>query len=156
MSDKPSGSAFRKLRKSREEEARREEQERRALEGEPISSYEGIEPPPLDDATTGLVWARKCMLAALDEVIRDPVITAEKRWRFVSDLGGKIGMTYSKSLMEEKVDRVTKALGVKQDVSGGTESTKGIARPEGSRRRARRGVSDPIPGSSTDSEAGED
>ena len=63
--------------------------------------------PPPDDPTLALVWAQRCMIFALSEVVSHPTLDPERRLRWIAEIGGKIGMTHSKTLVQAKLDEVT-------------------------------------------------
>lgn len=62
--------------------------------------------PVPDDPTLALVWMQKVMLRTVAEILADPTIDPERRARYVGDLGGKIGMTHAKALVEAKLDTI--------------------------------------------------
>lgn len=62
--------------------------------------------PIPDDPTQALVWMQRAMLRTVAEIIADPTIDPERRARYIGDLGGKIGMTHAKALVEAKLDTI--------------------------------------------------
>jgi len=85
------------------------------------SVLETIGPVP-DDPTLGLVYAQRVMLLALEEVVGSPTIEPERRLRLISELGGRIGMTYAKTLMEAKLDEVAGRLAPPADAADELEA----------------------------------
>jgi hypothetical protein len=81
------------------------------------------------DPTEALIYAQKAMIVALSEVVANPNIDPERRLRWISEIGGKIGMTHAKALMQAKLARVTKTLAASKDISGGPQLISGIVRP---------------------------
>jgi len=63
--------------------------------------------PPPDDPTQALVWAQRCMVQALSEVVFNPSLDPERRLRWIAELGGKLGMTHAKALVEAKLDELS-------------------------------------------------
>ena len=95
---------------------------------------------PPDDPTLALVWAQKCMVLALHEVVTNAALDPERRLRWIAELGGKLGMTHAKTVMEQKLDDVESRLlggGERTNASTDLEPTTGLAFPTHS--RARRG-----------------
>lgn len=62
--------------------------------------------PIPDDPTQALVWTQRVMLRTIAEILADPTIDPERRARYIGDLGGKIGMTHAKTLVEAKLDTI--------------------------------------------------
>jgi hypothetical protein len=62
--------------------------------------------PVPDDPTQALVWMQRVMLRTVAEILADPTIDPERRARYIGDLGGKIGMTHAKALVEAKLDTI--------------------------------------------------
>ena len=94
--------------------------------------------PPPTDPTQALVWAQRCMVFALHEVISNPSLDPERRLRWIAELGGKLGMTHAKTLVQHKLDEVEwRVLGPGETNEADLESTTGLAFPATS--RARRG-----------------
>lgn len=60
--------------------------------------------PIPDDPTQALIWTQRVMLRTIVEILADPTIDPERRARYIGDLGGKIGMTHAKTLVEAKLD----------------------------------------------------
>ncbi len=79
---KPSGAAFRKQRRIRDEQAAREEALRRAAAGDGplphLAVYAAIGDPP-DDPIRGAIWSARIGRALLAEVVTDPILSADKR-----------------------------------------------------------------------------
>jgi hypothetical protein len=96
----PSGAQKRKARKLAEEQARRDEEVRRALQGEHKPE---IKKPPIGDPVAGVAWASDVALSLLWEVINDKQIDAERRWRYAADFIAKIGMTYAKAHVQKRL-----------------------------------------------------
>jgi hypothetical protein len=147
LDKKPSGAEFKKRRRKAGEQARIEESARRAgdtVDAAPhLASYRALGEPPTDDPTMGLVYAQNCMLVALREVVTDPILESEKRWKLISQLGGQIGVTHAKALVQHKLDKVTKKLDAKKDVSGGPRKLDALAKPATARGGASRRVEEP-------------
>lgn len=93
--------------------------------------------PVPEDPTLGLVYAQRVMLFALNEIVSNPAIDPERRLRWISEIGGKIGMTHAKALIQEKLDRVTKKLAAKDSTSSGTQSVRALPKPATARGGAR-------------------
>lgn len=65
--------------------------------------YLKLGPPPIGDPEAALVWANQAMLVELYGATVDPIITSAERRKLVSDFGSKIGMTYSKVRLANRV-----------------------------------------------------
>ncbi len=98
--------------------------------------------PPPEDPTLALVYAQRCMLFALSEVVSNSAIEPERRLRWISEIGAKIGMTYARTLIEQKLDTVTKRLAPSSG-SDEPESLAGVSKPESSRGGERPPATDP-------------
>ena len=59
-------------------------------------------PPPLEP-TAILVWTQRALALALHDVITNPALDPERKLRWMSELGGKLGMTHAKVLIESKL-----------------------------------------------------
>lgn len=64
--------------------------------------------PVPSDPTEGLIYAQKVMLHALNEIVANPAIEPERRLRLISDIGGKIGMTHAKALVQHRLAEVAR------------------------------------------------
>jgi len=94
--------------------------------------------PPPDDPTLALVWAQRCMVFALSEVISHPTLDPERRLRWIAEIGGKIGMTHAKALVQAKLDEVTVRLsGTGESQSEALAPAGEVAWPADSRAGAR-------------------
>lgn len=66
-------------------------------------------PPPLDQEGA-LLYAQKCMLLSLEEVVTNPTLDPERRMRWVAEIGYKIGATYDRTrvaaMLEEMKGRM--------------------------------------------------
>lgn len=96
-----------KLNAAREEEYDENEKKRQEL---------GVKRPkvkrPPKGAVGGVAWANQIATQCLYEVMTDPVIKTETRWRFASDFIAKIGLTHSKAVTEEKINKLEKTIGI--------------------------------------------
>jgi hypothetical protein len=109
--------------------------------------------PLPSDPTEALIYAQNALIVALREVVGNPNIDPERRLRWISEIGGKIGMTHAKALMQSKLAKVTKTLSASRDISGGPQLLAGIVRPATARSGtgSGRGISAdrPLPDSPT-------
>ena len=62
--------------------------------------------PVPTDPTQMLLYAQKAMAYALSEVVSNPALDPEKRLRWISEIGGKIGLTHAKALVQHKLEEV--------------------------------------------------
>jgi len=90
-------------------------------------------PPPLDP-TQALIWGQRCLVLQLDEVMRNPAVDPERKVRLVGDLVAKLGMTHAKTLVEAKLERVTRQLEPPIDVTAELTPLAGIDKPATARR----------------------
>lgn len=156
MSDKkPSGFENQLRRRAEEERNRREDSKRRSGCEDPLAAYKAMGVPP-EDPTQALIWAQRCMLAALYEVINDPYITARDRWKLISDLGSKVGMTHSKTLVQSRLKKAKEKIDGKKDLSGGLDRFDVIDRPATARTRNVGQPGEPSPGHLLSAPTGED
>ena len=89
---------------------------------------------PPEDPTLALVWAQKTMILALHEVVTNPSLDPERRLRWIAELGGKLGMTHSKTVVESKLDAVAaRVLGAGESPQREAAPTAGMAFPATSR-----------------------
>lgn len=124
MSDrpkKPSGAHFKKLRREREEQERREEQGRKAEALGGAAPYAALGEPPLgpDRALGAIEYAQQHALVAIHEVATDPALPARERWKLIAELCRSIGMTHSRAVLHRRVAHVVEALGEKREAAAG-------------------------------------
>jgi len=86
-----------------------------------LACWLNIDGPPQGDPTVALIWAQQVALVALDQVRRDPVMSFEKKTFWITKLTDVIGRTHSKTLLEHKLEKLTKWIEGKEDRSGGTQ-----------------------------------
>lgn len=67
---------------------------------------------PPKDAIGAIAWANQVAAQLLHETMNDPVITEEARRRTCSELIGKIGLTSSKAITEERLLGLEKKIGM--------------------------------------------
>ena len=79
---------------------------------------------PPADPTLALVWAQRCMVYALAEVVQNESIDPERRLHWISDIGSKLGMTHAKAVFEKKLHDVAVASGLVLE-AGDAEGTSG-------------------------------
>jgi hypothetical protein len=102
---------------------------------------EVLGPAPVDDPTKGLQYMHGLLLLNAQEVFDDPEMDPERRYRLLSDMVAKAGMTYSKDLMQQKLHKVIGRLGpATQQGHTELEALDAVARPPTARgpRRDRR------------------
>lgn len=104
-----SGAQKERDRKQRVEQERQNELTRRERAGE--IDRPDVGRPPLT-AVGNVAWANNVAAAMLYDVLHDPAITTEQRWKVGSDLIAKIGMTYSKAATEDRIAKLEKAMGI--------------------------------------------
>lgn len=92
--------------------------------------FENLGPPPLDDLTAGLVYARNCGLICLHQIVTAPndAVDPLTRWRLVKDMIATIGMTHARAAVEDEVEKLKKRR-EREELPQGMERTDGIIRP---------------------------
>lgn len=106
----PSGAKNRKIAKEKESEAERCERLRREA-GFDSSKLLEMEPPPT--GVVGLiVWGQRVQAKALYAVLQDPAMKFETKLRFISDFTKALGMTHSKAVTDERIQKLEKKSGI--------------------------------------------
>jgi hypothetical protein len=90
-------------------------------------------PPPIDDPTGALIYAQKCLLLSLEDVMRDPSIDPERKVRLIADLSAKVGMTHPRTLIQHDLKRLKRRLLPAADPKAGLEPIDAIPAPRTSR-----------------------
>src|SRR6185312_3876955 len=72
---------------------------------------EVLGPPPTDDPTKALVYAQNVLILTMKDIADDPSIEPERRWRLLADLAAKVGMTHSRSVLQNEINLVKRRLG---------------------------------------------
>jgi hypothetical protein len=67
---------------------------------------ETLGPPPKDDPIKALVYAQNVLVLSMQDIAQDPSIDPERRWRLLGDLAAKVGMTHSRSVLQNELDTV--------------------------------------------------
>jgi hypothetical protein len=67
---------------------------------------ETLGPPPTDDPMRALIYAQNVLVLSMQDIAQDPSIDPERRWRLLGDLAAKVGMTHSRTLMQNELDTV--------------------------------------------------
>jgi len=62
--------------------------------------------PVPTDPTQALLYAQRALIVALNEVIANPALDPEKRLHWIAEIGGKIGTTHAKALVQHKLEAV--------------------------------------------------
>jgi hypothetical protein len=105
---KPSGAEYRRRRRERDEQARREEAERIAAGGAPLPAhlqrYADLE--LRDDVLGRIEYASAVGVLLLREVVTDPVLDADKRRKQACEVIRSLGMTAVKARYEERIRRI--------------------------------------------------
>lgn len=70
--------------------------------------------PPPTEPTAMLVWAQRAMAYGLYDVLTNPALVPERKLRWIAELGSKLGMTHSKSLVEAKLSLIEAHAGLDQ------------------------------------------
>lgn len=112
--------------------------------------------PVPKDPTQALIYAQKAMMAMLEQVIADPSIDPERKLRWVSEIGGRIGMTYSRTLQQSKLEELARHV-----LAGGVSDDAGEPIQPGEWNRSRSVPPSghdarPLPGPGAGSPSGED
>jgi hypothetical protein len=92
-------------------------------------------PPPTDDPTKALVYAQNVLILTIQDIAQDPTIEPERRWRLLADLAAKVGMTHSRSVLQNEINVVKKKLLPPAEKARGTRSLEGVTRPPTARGR---------------------
>jgi hypothetical protein len=90
-------------------------------------------PPPIDDPMGALIYAQKCLLLSLEDVMRDPSIDPERKVRLIADLSAKVGMTHPRTLIQADLKKLRKRLKPASDGTKGLEPIDAIPAPRTSR-----------------------
>lgn len=92
--------------------------------------FETLGPPPLDDLTAGLVYARNCGLICLHQIVTssNDAVDPLTRWRLVKDMIATLGMTHARAAVEEEVEKL-KRRREREELPPGMERIDGIIRP---------------------------
>src|SRR5574341_535075 len=96
---KPSGHARRKA-------AREALDARLASETGGSEVFKEIGPAPVDDPTMAMEWVRRVQLRALEQVACSEHLPERERWRLIESLSKALGMTHSRSAVEERMRRI--------------------------------------------------
>jgi hypothetical protein len=72
---------------------------------------EVLGPPPTDDPTKALIYAQNVLILTMKDIADDPSIEPERRWRLLADLAAKVGMTHSRSVLQNEINLVKRRLG---------------------------------------------
>lgn len=72
---------------------------------------EMLGPPPTDDPTKALIYAQNVLVLTMKDIAEDPTIEPERRWRLLADLAAKVGMTHSRSVLQNEINLVKRRLG---------------------------------------------
>jgi hypothetical protein len=95
---------------------------------------ETLGPPPKDDPIKALVYAQNVLVLSMQDIAQAPSIDPERRWRLLGDLAAKVGMTHSRSVLQNELDTVKqRVLGSRQQATG-PEPLAGVDRPSTARR----------------------
>jgi hypothetical protein len=62
------------------------------------------------DPTAALTWTQQVMLRTIAEVYSDATIDPLTRARYIAELGGRMGMTHAKALVEARLDAIEQRL----------------------------------------------
>lgn len=124
---KPSGAAYRKMRKKRA--AERSEGAGEADDGAGV--FAALGPPPLDDPETAMSWVRRYQLTALHVAATKPMTDAlRERIKNIKEICATVGMTQSRSDLEEIASRCETLLeGARPRGAVNMQPTTGLTRP---------------------------
>lgn len=155
----PSGYQKRKARAEREVQARKDDALR--IEGitdapPGVAELEALGMPDLEDPHSALVYARQVALVCMHQIATDKVLSSRERWRMLKDFIATLGMTHSRSAVEQKLKDVLKQKEKRRDPSGGMEPINGISRPPTARSARRTRERDEISGPVSGAPEGED
>lgn len=89
--------------------------------------------PPPTEPTAVLVWAQKAMAFELYNVLTNSALDPERKLRWIAELGGKLGMTHAKVLVESKLALIEAHAGL--DTPAGSALPPPPQDPDGSRDR---------------------
>jgi hypothetical protein len=95
---------------------------------------EVLGPPPKDDPTKALIYAQNVLVLTMQDIAQDPTIEPERRWRLLADLAAKVGMTHSRSVLQNELNTVKQRLLGPKAQSSGPQSLVGISRPSTARK----------------------
>ena len=84
---------------------------------------EVLGPPPTDDPTKALIYAQNVLILTMRDIADDPSIEPERRWRLLADLAAKVGMTHSRSVLQNEINLVKRRLGTSSVQSARTTKT---------------------------------
>jgi hypothetical protein len=56
-----------------------------------------------------LIYAQNVLVLSMQDIAQDPSIDPERRWRLLGDLAAKVGMTHSRTLMQNELDTAKSA-----------------------------------------------
>lgn len=90
--------------------------------------------PVPDDPTQALLYGQRVMLHALRDAALNPTLDPERRLRWITEIGAKLGMTHAKALMEYKLERVTQRMESITDGQPETQPLNGVAKPPTARK----------------------
>jgi hypothetical protein len=93
---------------------------------------EVLGPPPTDDPTKALIYAQNVLVLTLKDIAEDPTIEPERRWRLLADLAAKVGMTHSRSVIQNEINVVKKSLGTPSGAAPsarGAQPLAGVSKP---------------------------
>jgi hypothetical protein len=90
---------------------------------------ETLGPPPTDDPVRALIYAQNVLVLSMQDIAQDPSIDPERRWRLLGDLAAKVGMTHSRTQMQNELDTVKqRVLGPRQEATA-PQPLKSVPKP---------------------------
>jgi hypothetical protein len=135
---KPSGAAYRKLRKARE----KAERIKTTIEtGARAALLEAIGELPLENADTAMPWFRRAQIVLLGELLKDPEVSIRELFTAVKQMSEAAGKTSNPVAIESRLAAVEAALdGARPKNAVEVKATNGLPRPPTARGgiRARR------------------
>lgn len=142
---KPSGAAYKKMRKEREAA------ERKRLDSETGSRavlLAAIGELPLENADTAMPWFRRAQIVLLGELLKDPEVSIRELFTAVKQMSEAAGKTSNPVAIEARLAAVEAALsGVRPKNAVEVKATNGLPRPPTARGGSRSRRPRPVEGS---------
>jgi hypothetical protein len=107
---------------------------------------ETLGPPPKDDPTKALIYAQNVLVLSMQDIAQDPSIDPERRWRLLGDLAAKVGMTHSRTVLQNELDTVKQRVLGPNEQATGPQTLADVARPPTARKPAALRIVDESPG----------
>jgi hypothetical protein len=68
--------------------------------------YAALGRPPVGNPMKALLYGTDALVIALFEIVNDPLLPAEQRWRLISDCVAKLGMTHAKAAVQQRLAEI--------------------------------------------------